>query len=82
MASTLPVTAPTAGTATPQIRPGAAPDFEAIYATAGGDASRIPWSDGIPNPALVTWLDTVGPSLVRCGARVAVVGCGLGEDAR
>ena len=56
--------------------------FEAIYAEARGDASLIPWSTGRPRPALVTWLNVVAPSLTRCGARVAVVGCGLGEDAR
>lgn len=57
-------------------------DFESIYCEASGDASRIPWSDGHANPALVAWLDVVAPSVVRCGARIAVVGCGLGEDAR
>jgi SAM-dependent methyltransferase len=57
-------------------------DFESIYREAAGDASHIPWSDGLANPALVAWLDVVAPSIVRCGARVAVVGCGLGEDAR
>jgi SAM-dependent methyltransferase len=56
--------------------------FESVYTHAEGDASRIPWADGRPCPALVTWLDFVAPSLIRCGARVAVVGCGLGEDAR
>jgi SAM-dependent methyltransferase len=56
--------------------------FESIYADAHGDRSRIPWSDGEANPALVAWLNVVAPSLVRCGCRVAVVGCGLGEDAR
>jgi SAM-dependent methyltransferase len=57
-------------------------DFETIYADARGDSSQIPWADVRPHPALVTWLNAVAPSLVRCGARVAVVGCGLGEDAR
>lgn len=56
--------------------------FEAIYADAQGDASRVPWADLQPHPALVTWLNAVAPSLVRCGARAAVVGCGLGDDAR
>jgi SAM-dependent methyltransferase len=59
-----------------------AQDFDAIYREARGDRSRIRWSDGQPNPALVTWLNAIAPSLVRCGSRVAVVGCGLGEDAR
>jgi SAM-dependent methyltransferase len=57
-------------------------DFEAMYADAKGDSALIPWSDGRPHPALVNWLNAVAPSLVRCGARVGVVGCGLGEDAR
>jgi SAM-dependent methyltransferase len=57
-------------------------DFEAIYREARGDRARIRWSDGVPSPALVAWLNAVAPSLVRCGGRVAVVGCGLGEDAR
>ena len=56
--------------------------FESIYAEAHGDASRIRWADQRPNPALVTWLNAVAPSLVRCGSRVCCVGCGLGDDAR
>jgi SAM-dependent methyltransferase len=56
--------------------------FESIYAEAEGDASRIRWADGRPHPALVTWLNAVAPSLVRCGSRVCTVGCGLGDDAR
>lgn len=56
--------------------------FEAIYAEAHGDASRVPWADQRPHPALVNWLNAVAPSLVRSGSRVCVVGCGLGDDAR
>ena len=56
--------------------------FESIYAAAEGDPCRIPWADSRPSPSLVNWLNAVAPSLVRCGARVAVVGCGLGDDAR
>jgi SAM-dependent methyltransferase len=56
--------------------------FESIYAEAHGDASRIRWADGRPHPALVTWLNAVAPSLIRCGSRVCCVGCGLGDDAR
>jgi 2-polyprenyl-3-methyl-5-hydroxy-6-metoxy-1,4-benzoquinol methylase len=59
-----------------------ADQFDAVYAEAAGDRSRIPWDDGGPHAALVNWLNAVAPSLVRCGARVACVGCGLGEDAR
>ncbi len=56
--------------------------FESIYADAEGDASRIPWEDGHPSDALIDWLNTAAPSTVRCGSRVAVAGCGLGDDAR
>ena len=56
--------------------------FESIYAAAGGDVRRIPWAHPGPTPALVSWLNAEAPSLVRCGARVAIVGCGLGENAR
>ncbi len=56
--------------------------FESVYADAQGDASRIRWADQRPNPALVNWLNAVAPSIVRCGARACVVGCGLGDDAR
>ncbi|MCA9295958.1 MAG: class I SAM-dependent methyltransferase, partial [Phycisphaerales bacterium] len=57
-------------------------DFESVYATAGRSLSGVPWADGRPSPALVNWLNAVAPSLIRCGARVAVVGCGLGDDVR
>jgi SAM-dependent methyltransferase len=56
--------------------------FESVYAEAAGDASRIPWASRQPSQALVNWLNAVAPSLIRCGARVAIVGCGLGADAR
>ena len=46
-------------------------DFEAIYADANGNADLVPWADDHPNPALVTWLNAVAPSVIRCGARVA-----------
>ena len=56
--------------------------FEAIYADAAGDATRVRWADQRANPALVNWLNAVAPSMVRCGARASVVGCGLGDDAQ
>lgn len=65
-----------------QAPPQTAEDFEAIYTEADGNASLIPWVDGQPSTALVNWLNVVAPSLVRCGARVAVVACALGDDAR
>ncbi|MBL0927885.1 MAG: methyltransferase domain-containing protein [Phycisphaerales bacterium] len=55
--------------------------FDAIYAEAGGDVSRIPWAHRKPCPSLVRWLDAREREFLRPGARVAVVGCGLGEDA-
>lgn len=61
---------------------GSTPDYEAVYATAAGDRTKVPWDDGRPNPLLVAWLDTKANDLVRPGARVIVVGCGLGHDAR
>lgn len=56
--------------------------FESVYAEAAGDPGRVPWSEGHASDALINWLNAVAPSLIRCGGRVAVVGCGLGEDAR
>ncbi len=58
--------------------------FEVKYADAraAADPRRIPWNDGISNPLLVKWLDAEAPAVLRCGSRVAVVGCGLGHDAR
>ena len=56
--------------------------FESIYSDAQGDASRIPWADGRAHPAMVTWLNAIAPTLLRCGSRTCVVGCGLGDDAR
>jgi SAM-dependent methyltransferase len=61
---------------------GTAAEFEAMYASAEGNPALIPWAELRPHPALVNWLNAVAPSIVRCGARVAVVGCGLGDDAR
>jgi 2-polyprenyl-3-methyl-5-hydroxy-6-metoxy-1,4-benzoquinol methylase len=55
--------------------------FESAYVEAQGDASRVRWADERANPSLVSWLNAVAPSLVRCGARACVVGCGLGDDA-
>lgn len=49
---------------------------------AGGDAAALPWSRGGAHPALVRWLDVVAPQLVRCGGRVVVPACGVGEEVR
>jgi SAM-dependent methyltransferase len=53
--------------------------FDALYQSAEGAASVIPWADGAPNPNLVAWLQShPAPEL---GKRALVVGCGLGDDA-
>lgn len=52
--------------------------FERLYAQAGGDPHTIPWADGRPSRDLVSFLDAERPA---AGARTAVVGCGLGDDA-
>ncbi len=56
--------------------------FSQIYQQAGGDPAHLPWRTGSPATALVNWLNAVAPSMVRCGSRVCVIGCGLGDDAR
>lgn len=55
--------------------------FDGIYRDAAGNIDLIPWAHRQPCPFMVSWLNAVGPGLIRPGARVAVVGCGLGEDA-
>ncbi|MBL8061306.1 MAG: class I SAM-dependent methyltransferase [Chthonomonas sp.] len=49
--------------------------FEAFYQWAGGDEEKVPWADLMPHPLLSDWLEGK-----QFGA-VAVVGCGLGDDA-
>lgn len=56
--------------------------FESLYRAAAGDVGGIPWGRRRPSPSLVAWLNSEAPALVRPGASVAVVGCGLGDDAR
>src|SRR5258705_7114435 len=56
--------------------------FERLYREAEGDSSRIPWGDGEASPAMVAWMNREAPAMVRPGARVAVVGSGLGDDVR
>ena len=55
--------------------------FEEIYREAGGDHTKIPWAHSRACPWLMNWLDAEGGNYVRPGARVCVVGCGLGTDA-
>jgi SAM-dependent methyltransferase len=53
--------------------------FEVLYASAGDDASSIPWADLAPNPNLLDWLDEQCVS--GSSRRALKVGCGLGDDA-
>ncbi len=58
--------------------------FEDLYASANGDASKIPWADRRPNRNLITWLERERPSPRRADGtpiKTLVIGCGLGEDA-
>jgi hypothetical protein len=57
-------------------------DFDRVYLDAGGDAARIPWTRGGPDPGLIAWLDGDGSARLRAGCRAIVPGCGLGDDAR
>jgi len=52
--------------------------FEDFYANAGGDIQKIYWADLKPNPLLVAWMED---HKATAGARAAVIGCGLGDDA-
>ncbi|HEX7736422.1 MAG TPA: class I SAM-dependent methyltransferase, partial [Ktedonobacteraceae bacterium] len=53
--------------------------FEAVYSTANGDASGIPWADLKPHPLALEWLQQ--HNINRAGHSALVVGCGLGDDA-
>ena len=53
--------------------------FEALYATAAGEADTIPWADMHPNPSLVDWLDS--NNISGNGKKALKIGCGLGDDA-
>ncbi|HEY1349444.1 MAG TPA: class I SAM-dependent methyltransferase [Ktedonobacteraceae bacterium] len=53
--------------------------FDAIYATAQGDASGVPWADLQPHPVALTWLEQ--QKVQGENRRALVVGCGLGDDA-
>jgi SAM-dependent methyltransferase len=56
--------------------------FERIYREASGDAGKVPWAHLRPNAAMVAWMNSQAPGVVRPGACVTVVGCGLGDDVR
>lgn len=51
--------------------------FEALYATANGDPTAVPWARLTPNALVLKWLNR---SLIR-GKKAVVIGCGLGDDA-
>ncbi|MSV31691.1 MAG: class I SAM-dependent methyltransferase [Bryobacterales bacterium] len=53
--------------------------FEALYKQANGKFDTIPWADRGVNPHLAAWC--VRELHPRPGARVVVIGCGLGDDA-
>ncbi len=53
--------------------------FDALYASAHRDTSKIPWADRRPNEHLMDWLDR--QRIVGDGKSALVVGCGLGDDA-
>jgi SAM-dependent methyltransferase len=55
--------------------------YNEIY-RAARSITDIPWAGARPCPALVSWLNAEAPALIRPGASVAVVGCGLGDDVR
>ncbi|MEO1130033.1 MAG: class I SAM-dependent methyltransferase, partial [Planctomycetota bacterium] len=55
--------------------------FDALYRDSQGDVTRVPWAHARANPCMVAWLNVEAPNLLRPGARVAVIGCGFGEDA-
>ncbi len=55
--------------------------LDAVYRDANGDPRRVPWQHRQPSPAMVVWMDAIAPTVLRPGARVAVAGCGLGQEA-
>ncbi len=73
-------TPPTRATDGPSAPSPAAGWFDTVYRDAADDAGAVPWADQRANPVMVTWLNAVAPGLIRTGSRVAVVGCGLGDD--
>ncbi len=52
--------------------------FETFYKWAAGEEKNIPWADLEPHPLLKSWL---GVRDLAAFNNVAVVGCGLGDDA-
>jgi SAM-dependent methyltransferase len=52
--------------------------FDELYREASGDLGYISWTDGQPNPHLLSWL---ADQPFATGQPALVVGCGLGDDA-
>ena len=53
---------------------------DGVYRAAAGELVKVPWAEGKPNPALVSWLNAEAAGRVRPGSRAVVIGCGLGDD--
>lgn len=53
--------------------------FEPVYAAALPRLTRLPWPAGAVSPLLAGWLTADARPVA--GTRVAVVGCGVGDDA-
>ncbi len=53
--------------------------YEAVYTSAGGDATKVPWAKRTITPVLAAWLDHHHPG--SPDAHALVIGCGLGDDA-
>lgn len=53
--------------------------FDAVYATAEGDASGVPWADLQPHPVALAWFEQ--QNLQGKNQSALVIGCGLGDDA-
>lgn len=62
------------------VHPGGPGWHDEMYRAAAGDMKRVPWADGRPTPALVSWLNAEASGRVRPGSRAVVIGCGLGDD--
>ena len=72
--------APSTSGRVPTVR--CAVDFDRVYVEAAGDAAKIPWTRGGPDPGMIAWLDSEASARLRIGCRAIVPGCGLGDDAR
>ena len=53
--------------------------FDSIYTDAAGDYKAVFWADLVPNPYLLSWLET--SELQHKGRTAIVIGCGVGDDA-